>query len=226
MSLFFDDLDHFCSDWTEVTRIDLENYLRNCLNRLPDLSTFGSQVLQPLKPTFIESYERPAAILVPFVEVQGEWHILMTKRAAHLAHHAGQVSFPGGKVEANDLGLADAALREAFEEIHLPPDAVQIIGGLDMVWSSTGFIVQPVVGIVKGKNILKDLVLDPAEVDLIFTMPVAHGAKQHNFRLVTRETDGRPNDYWVIEHHEHFIWGLSALVLVDLFRRFGVLARK
>ena len=122
-------------------------------------------------------------------------------------------------MESSDSGPVAAALREAYEEVHLAPELVQVMGGLDPVRSPAGFVVQPVVGIVSGENRLQDLVLDPMEVELIFTVPVIHLANPKNLRLVTRKTDGRPNDYWVIEHHEHFIWGLSAKVLADLSQR-------
>ena len=220
----FDDTDRCCADGINVTSIDLKEHLSIYLNLLSDTATTESDVLPPLKSGGISADDRPAAVLVPLLKVQNEWHILMTKRAANLVHHAGQISFPGGKVEAEDSGPAATALREAFEEIHLAPDWVQILGGLDAVRSPAGFVVQPVVGIVSGENRLQSLVLDPSEVELIFTLPIAHAANPRNLRLVSRKTDGRQNDYWVIDHHEHFIWGLSARVLVDLCQRFGVLA--
>ena len=215
----FDRTDFFCSDWTRAKGANLQNHLSACLNLLPDLSTTRSEVRLSSHSLEAFAHDRPAAVLVSFLKVQNEWHILMTKRAPHLAHHAGQISFPGGKVESSDSGPVAAALREAYEEVHLAPELVQVMGGLDLVRSPAGFVVQPVVGIVSGKNRLQDLVLDPMEVELIFTVPVIHLANPKNLRLVTRKTDGRPNDYWVIEHHEHFIWGLSAKVLIDLSQR-------
>ena len=223
MSQPFDITNHFCPDWTKVTSVDLQNHLGACLNLLPDLSTITAAASPSSKPTGALAPDRPAAVLVPLLKVQNEWHILMTKRAAHLAHHAGQISFPGGKVEATDSGPAAAALREAFEEVQLVPDWVQILGGLDAVRSPAGFLVQPVVGIVSGENRLQDLVLDKMEVELIFTLSIAHAANPKNRHLISRETDGRADHYWVIDHHEHLIWGLSARVLVDLYQRFGVL---
>ncbi len=216
--------DCFFTDLAVAKYIDLQNYLSNCLNLLPDSSVARSEVLLSPETSGAFAHDRPAAILVSFLIVQNEWHILMTKRAANLTHHAGQISFPGGKVEATDSGPAAAALREAFEEVHLAPDWVQVLGGLDTVRSPAGFLVQPVVGIVGGHNRLQDLALDSTEVELIFTLPIMHLANPKNLRLVTRKTDGKPNDYWVIEHHEHFIWGLSARVLVDLYQRFGLMA--
>ena len=198
----------------QVTHQDLHQRLDACLNPLSDMAALGLDVA-PVP-------DRPAAILVPLLRSAGNWHILMTKRAEHLAHHAGQISFPGGKVEPDDDGPVSAALREAFEEVRLMPQSVSIAGGLDAVRSPAGFIVQPIVGIIGGDNGLHGLVADPAEVDLIFTLPLSHIINPKNFRLMPRKTNGRRNDYWVVDHDDHLIWGLSARVLNDLHRRIGM----
>ena len=162
--------------------------------------------------------DRLAAILVPLIWRDSDWQILMTKRAAHLSHHAGQISFPGGALDARDKGLIDTALREAHEEISLAPPSVRVMGSLLPVRSPAGFIVQPIVGIIGG-DIFNELQPDPAEVDSIFTLPLAHIGQPDNFSLVPRQTNGRDNSYWVVSHPEHYIWGLSARVLNDLRQR-------
>ena len=162
--------------------------------------------------------DRPAAVLVPLIWYNSDWHILMTKRAAHLSHHAGQISFPGGALDASDKGLIDTALREAHEEISLAPTSVRIMGSLLPVRSPAGFVVQPIVGII-GDDIFNELRPDPAEVDSIFTLPLAHIGQPDSFSLVPRKTNGRDNSYWVVSHPEHYIWGLSAWVLNDLRHR-------
>jgi 8-oxo-dGTP pyrophosphatase MutT (NUDIX family) len=162
--------------------------------------------------------DRLAAILVPLIWRDSDWQILMTKRAAHLSHHAGQISFPGGALDASDKGLIDTALREAHEEISLAPPSVRVMGSLLPVRSPAGFIVQPIVGIIGG-DIFNELQPDPAEVDSIFTLPLAHIGQSDNFSLVPRQTNGRDNSYWVVSHPEHYIWGLSARVLNDLRQR-------
>ena len=209
---------HFLTDSRELSHAELQKHLDCCLDPLPGSPDSGCGEFTTPPHKKLASYH-PAAILVPFLRVKSDWHILMTKRAAHLAHHAGQVSFPGGKVEPCDVSPIEAALREASEEVRLSPDLVQVVGLLDRVPSPAGFLVQPVVGIVRGENALDYLVADPAEVDLMFTLPLRHLVDQNNFRLVHRETEGRPNDYWVVEHDKHFIWGLSARVLNDLCGR-------
>lgn len=198
----------------QFTHRDLQQRLDTCLNPLDDMLAIGLEAAS--------APDRPAAILVPLLRSAGHWHVLMTKRAENLAHHAGQISFPGGKVEPDDDGPVSTALREAFEEVRLMPHSVSIAGGLDAVRSPAGFIVQPIVGIVGGDDGLDGLFADPAEVDLIFTLPLLHVINPSNFRLVPRETNGRRNDYWVVEHNDHLIWGLSARVLNDLQRRIGM----
>jgi 8-oxo-dGTP pyrophosphatase MutT (NUDIX family) len=209
---------HFLTDPRELNQAELQKYLGCCLDPLPGLLDPGQDELT-MPPLQQAASHRPAAVLVALLRVQFDWHILMTKRAAHLVHHAGQISFPGGKMESYDASPVEAALREAFEEVQLTPGLVQVVGLLDRVLSPAGFIVQPVVGIVRGENALDSLVSNPAEVDLIFTLPLKHLADPDNFRLVHRKTDGRRNDYWVVEHEKHLIWGLSARVLNDLRRR-------
>ena len=162
--------------------------------------------------------DRLAAVLVPLIWRDSVWQILLTKRAAHLSHHAGQISFPGGALDASDKGLVDTALREAHEEISLTPLSVKVMGSLLPVRSPAGFIVQPIVGVIGG-DIFDDLRPDPAEVDSIFTLPLAHIGEPDNFSLIPRQTDGRDNSYWVVSHPEHYIWGLSARVLNDLRQR-------
>ena len=205
-------------DTRKLNHLELQKYLGRCLDPLPGLPDIGQGEARMLFPEKSASY-RPAAILVPLLRVQFDWHILMTRRAAHLAHHAGQISFPGGKIEPYDASPVEAALREAREEVQLSPGLVRVVGLLERVRSPAGFLVQPVVGIVCGEDALGSLVSDPAEVDLMFTLPLTHLVNSNNFRLVHRKTDGRRNDYWVVDHDKHFIWGLSARVLNDFRRR-------
>ena len=210
------DPNHFLMDPTQLNHNELREQFVCCLDPLP-----GSGDCEPNMLTVTKALAyRPAAILVPLLLVNYEWHILMTKRAAHLAHHAGQVSFPGGKMELHDASPVETALREAHEEVKLIPGSVQVAGLLDEVRSPARFLVRPVVGIVCGNNVFESLVADPAEVELMFTLPLTHLRNPDNFRLVQRETDGRRNDYWVVQHDQHYIWGLSARVLNDLHRRF------
>ena len=165
-----------------------------------------------------ETSGRPAAVLVGLTLQDNGWHVIMTERSAHLAHHAGQISFPGGKVEEGDHGLVATALREAQEEIALSPDQVDVIGGLGPVTSPVGFIVQPVVGIVASGTILSAC---PDEVARILVLPLADLVSSYRHRRESHIRDGRQRNVWVIDHDDHYIWGLSAAILVDLAARMG-----
>lgn len=159
---------------------------------------------------------RPAAVLVGLMANAAGWQVIMTERAAHLAHHAGQISFPGGKVDETDVTLVATALREADEEIALPASQVDILGGLDPVTSPVGFVVQPIVGIVAPQV---DLQPSPDEVAQILTLPLADLISPPRHRRDSYIRDGRRRDVWVIDHPDHYIWGLSAAIIVDLAAR-------
>ena len=215
----------FGLSWAQERGIDLRSSLSACLDPLQEETEVRSSQRSPLQAFSTQSAIRIAAVLVPLLKVKNEWHILMTKRTANLSNHAGQISFPGGKVETADINPANAALREAYEEVRLNPNWVELLGELNLVKSPAGFLVHPFVGVVKGENRLAMLELDPAEVDFFFTLPLSHILNSNNFQLVARKTDGKQNDYWAIDYKEHFIWGLSAKVLIDLHRRFTAMRR-
>ena len=149
-------------------------------------------------------------------EQHTDWHVIMTRRASHLAYHAGQIGFPGGKVDPNDVNIMATALREAQEEIALPPADVAITGALDMVTSPVGFLVQPVVGIVAPDT---SFVAAPAEVDEVLVLPFEDVLDSARHRRETYLREGVQREVWVIDHADHYLWGLSASILVDLAGR-------
>lgn len=182
------------------------------------LMPVASDRLSQIPVRLHEAAGRPSAVLVGLTFREAEWHVIMTERAHHLAHHAGQISFPGGKVDTSDASLVATALREADEEVSLPRQSVNIIGGLDTVKSPVGFVVQPVVGIVDSSAELRAAPEEVAEVLVLPLAPLMDSARHHR-RSYIRE--GRPREVWVIEDGRHNIWGLSASILVDLSRRIG-----
>lgn len=183
---------------------------------MSDMLPFDTDRLSPIPVRLNGTAGRPSAVLVGLTLREAGWHVIMTERAHHLAHHAGQISFPGGKVDAGDDSLVATALREADEEVALPRRSVDIIGGLDTVKSPAGFVVQPVVGIVDPAAMLRAA---PEEVAEVLVLPLAPllDSQRHQRKSYIRE--GQRREVWVIEDDRHNIWGLSASILVDLSRR-------
>ena len=157
----------------------------------------------------------PAAVLVPIVHGR-QPGVLLTKRTSHLKSHAGQVAFPGGRIDPGDASPEAAALREAQEEIGLAPANVEVLGRLPDYVTGTGFRITPIL------SLLADgltLVPSPDEVEAIFTLPLhvlldpaAPERRRAEFR-------GRNREFWVWPHEEHHIWGATAAILVHLAHR-------
>jgi 8-oxo-dGTP pyrophosphatase MutT (NUDIX family) len=153
-----------------------------------------------------------AAVLVPII-LSGPPAILLTKRSDRLARHAGQVSFPGGRIESGDASPAAAALREAEEELALDPACVGLLGRLPDHATGTGFLITPVVGLLPPR--LK-LAPNPDEVAGVFSLPLPvlldPAAPQRRYAV----RDGRAREYWLWPHPEHEIWGATAAILIRL----------
>jgi 8-oxo-dGTP pyrophosphatase MutT (NUDIX family) len=157
----------------------------------------------------------PAGVLIALVPRPAGPSILLTRRTAHLRDHAGQISLPGGRVEADETPL-DAALREAEEEIGLPPARVEILGSLRPYDTGTGYRIHPVVGWVAEPP--ERFALDPFEVDELFDVPLAYILDEANHRRDSYERDGRRRHFYVVPHEGRHIWGATAGILVNLAR--------
>ena len=155
----------------------------------------------------------PAAVLVPVVERPEGLTILLTLRTRHLAAHAGQIAFPGGRLEPEDRDAVAAALRETEEEIGLPPARVEVIGRLDTYLTRTGFEVTPVVGLVAPPFELR---LDRHEVDDAFEVPLAFVLDPARRARHSRVFNGVERQFWAMPFGERFIWGATAGMLVNL----------
>jgi 8-oxo-dGTP pyrophosphatase MutT (NUDIX family) len=157
----------------------------------------------------------PAAVLVPIV-IGPHPGVLLTKRAADLRRHAGQVSFPGGRIDATDASPEAAALREAWEEVGLDSGGVEIIGRLRDYVTGTGYRITPILALLQPGYATR---LAAAEVDSIFELPMATLLDPHAPERRATEYQGKLRHYWVWPHPEHYIWGATAAILVHLAHR-------
>lgn len=156
----------------------------------------------------------PAAVLIPLVDHPTGLTVLLTRRTAHLDHHAGQISFPGGRVEEADADPVATALRETQEEIGLDASHIEIIGRLDGYMTITHFAVVPVVAVVRPPFDLKP---DPFEVDEVFEVPFSFILDPANHQRHFREgPDGKRRYFYAIPYGPHYIWGATAAMLVNL----------
>jgi len=181
----------------------------------------------------------PAAVLVPLIDRADGMTVLLTQRTEHLGDHAGQISFPGGRIEPHDTDPEAAALRETEEEIGLAPDRIEVIGRLNGYETTTGFRVIPVVGLIRPPLSLK---LDSFEVAEVFEVPLAfildpaNHARQRRIHPVLRSSDlalpagagfakagateggeGIERRDYVLSYEGRYIWGATAGMLINLY---------
>ena len=157
-----------------------------------------------------------AAVLVPILHGINPG-VLLTKRTSHLKSHAGQVAFPGGRIDPTDASPEAAALREAHEEIGLPPGHAELLGRLPDYVTGTGFRISPVLAIVPDP--LPPLRPNPHEVEAIFTLPLHTLLDPAAPERRRAEYRGRSREFWVWPHQDHYIWGATAAILVHLAQR-------
>jgi 8-oxo-dGTP pyrophosphatase MutT (NUDIX family) len=159
---------------------------------------------------------RAAAVLVGLVDRGAGEHVLLTRRSADLRHHGGQISFPGGRIEASDADPVAAALREAQEEIGLAPALAQPLGYLDPFATITGFHVYPVVAQVSAAFQARP---DPSEVDEVFEVPLDFLLEPGNARRVELEFRGARRSVLEFRFNDWRVWGATAAMLVNLRER-------
>ncbi|MCL4131776.1 UNVERIFIED_CONTAM: hypothetical protein GTU68_062239 [Idotea baltica] len=183
--------------------------LRAALGKATPIALTTDFDLQPaLKPP--QPKLRDAAVLVPIQKQGDDWAVILTKRSSALKHHPGQISFPGGKLDASDGTMLNAALREANEEIGLPPQSVEILGTLPKHQTVTSFIVTPYVGLIHQPFEPR---LEQGEVAEIFSVPLSHFISGDNFRIQGRRWNGQDRRYFTVPYGPYYIWGATARML-------------
>ena len=159
----------------------------------------------------------PAAVLIALVRRPEGRTVLYTERSPDLRAHSGQVAFPGGKVDAEDAGAADAALREAFEEVGMARGDAQVLGFMPTYYTGTNYLITPVVAVVEPSG---PFVPNPDEVHSVFEVPLTRILAVEAYGQFLIRHGGQERRSWQIDHDGHRIWGITA----NLTRRFRDLA--
>ncbi|WP_374398840.1 CoA pyrophosphatase [Niveibacterium sp.] len=154
-----------------------------------------------------------AAVLVLLVQREYGLQVLLTRRTAHLHHHPGQISFPGGRIEASDASPTDAALRETAEETGLQPDVIELLGELPEFDTSTGFRITPLVATIRPPLTLSP---DPFEVAEVFEVPLGFFLNRANHQRHEVFWRGRMRQYWAMPWGDYYVWGATAGIIRNL----------
>ena len=186
----------------------------------PDLPLKPLRSDYDLNPHYdrIKQELEPAAVLLPII-ARNDPTLLFTRRTAHLARHAGQVSFPGGRWHPEDSSLTATAIRETQEETSIEPNRISVAGFLDPYETGTGFAILPVVALIDEGFSLRP---DPHEVAEIFEVPLAFLLDPANCRKGSREWRGQRREFYTFAWRGHNIWGATAAILVNLRERLAI----
>jgi 8-oxo-dGTP pyrophosphatase MutT (NUDIX family) len=154
-----------------------------------------------------------AAVLIPLLFEDGKWYVLVTQRTQTVEHHKGQISFPGGGCDPGDGSLLATALRETFEEIGVPPQAVEVLGALDDFPTITNFVVTPFVGVIPPSFPYQ---LNPIEVETVVKVPLSYLLEPSHLRIERWDYQGHAHDVLFWDYGSYTIWGLTARILKSL----------
>jgi len=140
---------------------------------------------------------------------------MLTQRSAELKHHAGQISFPGGRMEADDSDIAHTALRETHEEVGIPGEQVTVVGYLPAMPTITGYAVTPIVGLVDN---VAEAIVDKTEVEFAFEVPMSFLLEEANCQIIERDLHGKKVPMVEYHYDGHRIWGATAMMIVQFIK--------
>jgi 8-oxo-dGTP pyrophosphatase MutT (NUDIX family) len=202
----------------DIVRGEVAGLRARLLQEPPHVSltpTRGDYDLNPeYRPTAVHTL-LPAAVLLPIIS-RKQPTVLFTRRTPHLSRHAGQVSFPGGRLHESDTSLTETALRETQEETGIAPGFVTVAGFLDCYETGTGFAILPVVGLLREGFVLAP---DTNEVEEVFEVPLSFLLDPANRERRSAEWQGRRREFYAFAYGPHNIWGATAGILVNFADR-------
>ena len=192
--------------------------MRHARKRLPHTDTgYGDHTLNPdMHGMVAQNRLRDAAVLIPVVNRGAAATVLLTQRAAALRSHSGQVAFPGGRIDPTDTSAEHAALRETFEEIGLPAELIEVVGRMPDYVTGSGYRIVPVLGIIQPGF---ELVINDAEVDAAFEVPLGFLMDAANHKRESRIWLERERFYYTMPYGDRFIWGATAGIIRTLYER-------
>ncbi len=182
------------------------------LRRIDALARNTDTMAHPLWHADCEPERTAAAVLVPIIDDATGLTVLLTRRSARLDHHPGQISFPGGRREADDASPVATALRETREEIGLEAENIRVLGGMDRIHSNSGFCIIPVIALVRSGCRLK---LDRLEVDEVFTAPLGFFLQEANYKRGSITYNGERHVFHELHYQGRRIWGITAGILAN-----------
>ncbi|GJL98690.1 MAG: hypothetical protein DHS20C07_03700 [Methyloligella sp.] len=160
---------------------------------------------------------KEAAVLVSFLHREDQSRLILTRRTLSLSNHKGQIAFPGGKIDKEDLSPSHAAIREANEEIGINQAQIKVLGKLPLYQTVTGYNITPIVGELSPPFIFKKA---EDEVDEIFELPVEFMMDVKNFKRESVIYEGERREFWALPFNDYYIWGATAAILRELAGRF------
>jgi len=169
-----------------------------------------------MKDDVVTNAKKDAAVLIGLIDINGEVNVILTMRTKALNNHSGQIAFPGGRIDDDDASPEAAALREAWEEIGLDINEVEIMGRLPDYFTGSGYRVAPIIGFVRPGA---DFEINTDEVEYMFHVPLSFLMDARNHHVASRQFRGNERHYYEMPYGDHYIWGVTAGMIRVLYDR-------